>query len=145
MTKGLNTNVLYGAIAGAILGDIIPTPGDALAFLMQRKLRDEWTKGNLSAKEYWAKQALYYYTFNAAWWGLVLLVVSQIKGDAKDKLKVALGMAGAGIVLGVILKNIRKDEKENLAVRNGVANSLLDSYENSHGLHDKNTKQTIKK
>ena len=104
------TAVLYGVLVGGVAGNLIPTVGDALYFYFSKKNRDKFAKGEMSAAEYWGKEALGYYTFNAISWGVVLLIVSQIKGDFKKKLNVAMVLAGSGIVAGVIIKNIKDDK-----------------------------------
>ena len=104
------TAVLYGALIGGIAGNLIPTAGDALYFYLSKKNRDAFAKGEMSATEYWSKEAIGYYTFNAISWALVLLIVANIKGDFKKKLNVALMLTGAGIVGGVIIKNIKEDK-----------------------------------
>jgi hypothetical protein len=43
---------------------------------------------------------------------LVAGVTISIKGDATKKLKVAGALIGAGAVLAVLYKNIKKDEKQ---------------------------------
>ena len=101
--------VLYVGLIGLLLSDIIPTPADALYFNLERKLRDDWKVGKLTAKQYWARETAYYYGLNAIWWLLVIILATKIPGTAKKKMNVALGLIGTGAVVGVIHKNIQKD------------------------------------
>jgi hypothetical protein len=123
-------NMLYTALIAAVAGDIIPTPGDALAFHLQKELRDKWTKGEITSKQYWAKEALNYYTLNSAWWLLVFIITYNIKGTFEDKLKIALALVGGGMVIGVLIKNIKSDETEMLAEKNKEKEQL---YQEKNG------------
>ncbi len=103
------TGALYIGLLGLLLSDIIPTPGDALYFSLERKLRDEWKAGSITAKQYWARETTYYYGLNAAWWLIVILIAINIKGPVTRKMNFALAIIGIGAVSAVIYKNIHKD------------------------------------
>jgi hypothetical protein len=126
-----NTGLLFASVGGAVLGNLIPTPGDALSFHMKRKLRDQWTKGEISSKEYWAREATYYYLFNSAWWLGVGIAAYYTPGDASKKLKTIFLVTGFGAALSVLFKNISNDEKEKLEQVNGIKQKL---YENADDL-----------
>jgi len=100
--------VLYASMLGLVVSDIVPTPADALYFLIEKKLKDQVTAGTITPKEYWTKTAIYYYTLNPIWWIGVLLVTANVQGF-ENKLKIGFGLVGAGAVLGVIGKNIKSD------------------------------------
>ena len=103
------------AIGGLIASDLIPTLGDALYFHKMRKLRDDWTNGRITPKQYWAREAIYYYTFNSAWWAIVGGTAYLLSGgDYKKGIKIGIGLLGAGAVVAVFVKNIQKDNKEGL-------------------------------
>lgn len=104
--------LLYAGLLGLILSDIIPTPADAVYFNVERNLRDKWKRGEIEPKQYWEKTAMAYYLLNPIWWTLVAGVTISIKGDATQKLKIAGALIGAGAVVAIIYKNIKKDEKQ---------------------------------
>lgn len=106
------TAALYVFIIGLALSDIIPTPGDALYFYLERNLRDQWKNGKITPQKYWELEALYYYSTNFLWWTIIFLVALYIPGTAKDKFKVAIAVIGAGMVIGVLFKNVEKDKIE---------------------------------
>lgn len=105
------TGVLYASILGAVLGDIIPTPADAVYFLYERKLRIKLIDKTITPAQYWERTAFAYYILNPIWWLLVFLVTIAIKGDAKKKMSVMFAMIGAGAVIGVLARNIKKDNE----------------------------------
>jgi uncharacterized membrane protein YkvI len=111
--------VLYAVGLGLLLSDLIPTPADALYFYTQRVNKQKLERGQLSVKGYWTRDALAYYGYNAFWWGGVLLATHLIGKDYKQKRNLLIGLAGAGIVIGVIAKNIQKDEQFYTDIKNG--------------------------
>lgn len=110
---GAGVGGIYIAALSFILADTLPTPADAFYFSAQRKLRIKLENGEITPKQYWERDALYYYIFNIIWWTLVFFITVGIKGDAKQKLIVFVSLLSAGAIFGVIANNIRKDEALN--------------------------------
>lgn len=110
-TKGAGEAVLYAGLIGLVLSDIIPTPADAVYFRMMEKNKQKLEQGAITPRDYWTRDALLYYGLNPIWWTLVLVAVVNTKGGIDNKLKLGIGLIGAGAVLGVISKNIREEEK----------------------------------
>lgn len=110
VAAGHGKAVLVAGFLGLVLSDIIPTPGDALYFWDQQRLRQKLEEKKISPKEFWLKNATGYYLYNSAWWAIVFGVVMLSKGDYSQKLKLAMAMAGTGVVIGVLSKNIKKDQ-----------------------------------
>lgn len=111
---GAGIGGIYIAALALIAADILPTPADAFYFSAQRKLRIKLENKEITPKQYWERDALYYYLFNVIWWSLVFLITVGIKGDAKRKLIVFVSLLSAGAIFGVIANNIRKDEALNM-------------------------------
>jgi hypothetical protein len=110
-TKGAGEAVLYAGLLGLVVSDIIPTPADAIYFRMMEKNKQKLEDGKITPREYWTRDAMLYYGLNPLWWTLVLVAVVNMKGGLDDKIKVGIGLVGAGAVIGVISKNIREEEK----------------------------------
>ena len=108
---GYGNAILYAGAIGLLLSDVIPTPADALYFYLQRKNKEKLSKGDITPKAYWTRDALYYYGLNPIWWSIVLGAMYFTKGDYTKKAKVGLGLLASGIVVGVLYKNIKKDEE----------------------------------
>jgi hypothetical protein len=109
--SGHGNAILYAGTLGLLLSDIIPTPADALYFRLQEKNKQKLEKKEITPRQYWTRDALAYYGLNPLWWSLVLGAVILTKGSVGDKAKVGLGMIGAGVVFGVLNKNIKEEEK----------------------------------
>jgi hypothetical protein len=114
--KGAGEAVLYAGLIGLVVSDIIPTPADAVYFRLMEKNKQKLDSGQITPRQYWTRDAALYYGLNPLWWSLVLLAVVSTKGGLDNKIKLGVGLVGAGAVLGVISKNIREEEnlKKNL-------------------------------
>lgn len=108
--KGAGEAVLYAGLLGLLISDIVPTPADALYFRSMEKNKQLLEAGKITPKQYWTRDALLYYGLNPLWWSLVLGAVVLSKGDLSSKVKLGIGLVGAGVVIGVINKNIREEE-----------------------------------
>jgi len=110
--KGGHGNaILYAGAIGLLLSDVIPTPADGLYFYLQQKNKAKLQAKEITPKQYWVRDAAYYYGLNPIWWGLVLGSLYLTKGDYTQKAKVGIALIAAGAVIGVLNKNIKKDEK----------------------------------
>lgn len=110
-TQGAGEAVLYAGLLGLLVSDIIPTPADAVYFRLQEKNKQKLDAGVITPKQYWTRDALMYYGLNPLWWSLVLVAVVNTKGGLDNKLRLGLGLIGAGAVIGVLSKNIKEEEK----------------------------------
>ena len=108
--SGHGNAVLYAGALGLILSDVIPTPADAIYFSLQQKNKAKLEAKELTPKQYWTRDAVMYYGLNPLWWSLVFGAVYLTKGDYNQKLKVGFGLLATGVVVGVLSKNIKKDE-----------------------------------
>ena len=66
------TKILYAVGIGLLLSDLIPTPADAVYFKYQSENKDKLQSKAITPKQYWQRDALGYYGFNAVWWTSVL-------------------------------------------------------------------------
>lgn len=103
---------LYALLIGMALGNIIPSISDGYYFFLQKKLRDQWKNGEITAKEYWTKNSLYYYLVPCSYWIALSIIIINVKGDATKKLKMSAAAIGAGAVLAIILKMVQTDKKQ---------------------------------
>jgi hypothetical protein len=110
ISSGHGNAIVYAGAIGLLLSDVIPTPADGVYFWLMKKERDKYDKKEITAKQYWTREAMAYYGLNPIWWGIVLGVLYYTKGDYTNKLKVGVGLISAGAVAGVLYKNIKEDE-----------------------------------
>ncbi len=104
--------IIITALIGAAIGDILPTPADGLYFFKQKQLNDQLAKGEITPRKYWIMDAVYYYSLNPLYWLILAFIVYAIKGDYHLKVKVLLVILAGGMVIGILAKNIKKDEQK---------------------------------
>ena len=108
--SGHGNAVVYAGAIGLLLSDIIPTPADAVHFSYMQKQKHKLEKKEITPKEFWRNQAISYYALNPLWWSIVLGALYLTKGTYSQKAKVGLAIIAGGAVIGVLNKNIKKDE-----------------------------------
>ena len=111
MDNSNKTHLVYAVGIGLLLSDLLPTPADALYFYKERINKEKLTKGEITPKQFWTRDALGYYGYNAIWWSLVLGATVMFGKDYKQKRNIMIGLVAGGLVVGVIAKNIKKDEE----------------------------------
>lgn len=104
-----NTLILTALIAAAV-ANALPTVADSFYFDLQFKLKKDLEDGIISPKEYWTKDIVNYYTFTAAWYVFLILVVLAIGGKYETNAKILIVLISGGLVFSVWKKNIEKDE-----------------------------------
>lgn len=100
---------VYVAGIGAIIGEMLPTPSDAVYFSLSRKWRVQLEEGKITPKQYWRRMMTIYYLLDASWWTIVLMTAILVKGDVKRKMIAVGAVVGAGAMIGVMNTIIRKD------------------------------------
>lgn len=105
------TQILLAVGVGLILSDVIPTPADSLYFYQQRINKQKLERGEITSKQYWLRDILGYYGYNPLWWGIVLGASFTLGKDYTQKRNILIGLLAGGAVVGVVMKNIQKDEE----------------------------------
>ena len=105
------TKLLYAVGLGLFLSDLIPTPADAVYFSYMRSNKEKLNEQKITPKQYWTRDALGYYGFNAIWWLGVLGASYALGKDYYQKRNILLSIIAGGAVISVLHKNIKKDEK----------------------------------
>lgn len=114
------SSLLLAVGVGLILSDIIPTPADGLYFKLQQSNKEKLTKGEITPTQYWTRDALAYYGLNPIWWGAVLGASLYFGKTFEQKRNIMLSLVAGGVVVAVLYKNVKKDDKfyaENIMVK----------------------------
>lgn len=88
--------LLYAAISGLIISDLVPTPASAIAYAVSRK---QQSNTNQQARQ---KVASVYNMAVPAWWAVVFAAVHFNKGDFNEKVKLAALLIGGGAAVGIM-------------------------------------------
>lgn len=111
ISSGHGNALLYAGALGLLVSDIIPTPADAVYFRVMEKNKQKLDSGEITPKQYWTREAIFYYGLNPLWWTLFLSALYYTKGDYNTKVKVGLALLAGGAVIGVLNKNIKEEQK----------------------------------
>ena len=103
--------IIYTALIAAAAANLIPTPADSIYFMRQQKLKEQLEKGEISVEHYWYHDIGGYYLYTATYYGLIIATIAAIGGSYKTNARILLGLAGAGLVVGVMFRNIQKDKE----------------------------------
>jgi len=103
--------ILLALGTGLILSDIVPTIADFFVFKKDQELKEELEKGIITPKQYWEKFAFAYYTYNPIYWALLLGASMYLGKDYTQKRNIMISLITGGAVIGVLAKNIKKDEE----------------------------------
>lgn len=94
--------LLYAALAGVVVSDVLPTPAMTIAHLRIKLLQQKSKDGQLSQKE--LEQALsktYSYAL-PAWWIAVFATIHFHKGTFEQKARLAVFMVIGGAAIGML-------------------------------------------
>lgn len=108
--SGNGNTLIITALVAAAIANALPTPADGFYFSMQQRIKAQLESGEITPREYWTKDILHYYTFTAAWYIFLILLVLAIGGKYETNAKILVFIISGGLVLGVWKKNIEKDE-----------------------------------
>lgn len=108
--SGNGNALIYTAVIAAIVANCTPTPADAIYFRRQQVDKALLNDQKITPKQFWLRNTFGYYFYTAAWYGAVLLVVTSANVDYKTKAKIGIALLSAGIIVGVVSKNIQKDQ-----------------------------------
>lgn len=103
------TALLYSALAGAIVSDVIATPASAWSYYQMRKFKEQEQSGLITSKEAEQKIGRAYYTALPTWWMLVFAMVHFHKGNFNEKAKFALVLVSGGAIIGSVYKTYLKN------------------------------------
>ena len=111
LNNGNGDAIVYTALLAAILANCTPTPADAIFFYREQVDKALLQKKQITPKQFWVRTTIGYYGYTAAWYALCLGIVIAAGGTYKTKAKILIGLISGGLVIGVIAKNIQKDEE----------------------------------
>lgn len=119
---GNGNAIIFTALAAAAIANTLPTPFDAIYFSRQRSLKEKLENGTISIENYWYHDVGEYYLWTSLWYVSLFIGLSAVGGAYKNNSRALIALVGAGAVLGVIQKNIKKD-KDIQSLRESLANN----------------------
>jgi len=118
MSNGGENGALYIALLSAGVGNLLPSPADALIFWRQQVNTQKWVQGEITSTQKWQRELFWYYVSAPAWYGALFAGVYFFGKTTKQKLMIATAVIGGGAIIGVVANNIKKDDKLVADLRN---------------------------
>lgn len=104
----LGSLLVYSALIGLMLTDAVPNPGDALASLKEKSLRQKMEDGQITDSKYRKGTIDAASLYAPIWWAGSLLAVFAYKGDALAKGKLAGLLVLGGVLTALALDATQK-------------------------------------
>jgi hypothetical protein len=108
--NGDGNAIVMAALLGAAIANSLPTPFDAIYFNRQQKLKQDLEAGKITPKTYWYHDIGEYYLWTTLWYVCLIGIVKLMDGNFNNNVRLVLVLASGGLVIGVMQKNIQKDE-----------------------------------
>ena len=108
---GNGNALIFTALIAAAVANSLPTPFDAIYFSRQRKFKQELEEGKITPKKYWLHDAGEYYLWTTLWYVGLVVGVAALGGTYKNNARALIALTSAGLVIGVVQKNIKMDEE----------------------------------
>ena len=110
--NGDGNSLIYAALIAAMVANAVPTVADGWYFSLQQKWKQQLEEGKITPEQYWTRDIGHYYTITAGYYGIVLLSMLALnKNSFSTNSKILLGILGGGLVIGVGMKNVKKDKE----------------------------------
>lgn len=121
ISEGNGNTLIYTALIAAAIANTIPTPFDGIYFRRVNTLQRRFDEGQISAEKLEWHVAGEYYLWTSLWYAALFTGVYAFGGKYKTNARILLGLAGGGLVLGAIYKNIEvnKEVEKRRAMKNG--------------------------
>jgi hypothetical protein len=123
MTEGINrivkqgdgNTLLFIAILSAAAANALPTPMDSVYFFRVSELKRQYEAGKISAENFEWHTAGEYYLWTTLWYLGIGGVLLAANNDYKNNIKLLFTLLAAGLVVGVVQKNVQKDKEAEAA------------------------------
>jgi hypothetical protein len=107
VSEGNGNTLIYTALIAAAVANTLPTPFDGIYFRRVNTLQREYDEKKISAENLEWHVAGEYYLWTSLWYVALFAGIYSFGGKYKDNAKVLLALAGSGLVIGAVAKNIK--------------------------------------
>jgi len=107
VSEGNGNTLIYTALIAAAVANTLPTPFDGIYFRRVNTLQREYDDKKISAEKLEWHVAGEYYLWTSLWYVALFAGIYSFGGKYKDNAKVLLALAGSGLVIGAVAKNIK--------------------------------------
>jgi len=107
VSEGNGNTLIYTALIAAAVANTLPTPFDSIYFRRVNTLQREYDDKKISAENLEWHVAGEYYLWTSLWYVALFAGIYSFGGKYKDNAKILLALAGSGLVIGAVAKNIK--------------------------------------
>jgi len=107
VSEGNGNTLIYTALIAAAVANTLPTPFDGIYFRRVNTLQREYDEKKITAEKLEWHVAGEYYLWTSLWYVALFAGIYSFGGKYKDNAKVLLALAGSGLVIGAVAKNIK--------------------------------------
>jgi hypothetical protein len=107
VAEGNGNTLIYTALIAAAVANTLPTPFDGIYFRRVNTLQREYDEKKISPEKLEWHVAGEYYLWTSLWYVALFAGIYSFGGKYKDNAKVLLALAGSGLVIGAVAKNIK--------------------------------------
>lgn len=107
VSEGNGNTLIYTALIAAAVANTLPTPFDGIYFRRVNTLQREYDDKKITAENLEWHVAGEYYLWTSLWYVALFAGIYSFGGKYKDNAKILLALAGSGLVIGAVAKNIK--------------------------------------
>jgi hypothetical protein len=107
VAEGNGNTLIYTALIAAAVANTLPTPFDGIYFRRVNTLQREYDEKKITAEKLEWHVAGEYYLWTSMWYLALFAGIYSFGGKYKDNAKILLALAGSGLVIGAVAKNIK--------------------------------------
>jgi len=107
VSEGNGNTLIYTALIAAAVANTLPTPFDGIYFRRVNTLQREYDEKKITAEKLEWQIAGEYYVWTSLWYVALFAGIYSFGGKYKDNAKILLALAGSGLALGAVAKNIK--------------------------------------
>jgi hypothetical protein len=107
VSEGNGNTLIYTALIAAAVANTLPTPFDGIYFRRVNTLQREYDEKKITAENLEWHVAGEYYLWTSLWYVALFAGIYSFGGKYKDNAKILLALAGSGLVIGAVAKNIK--------------------------------------
>ena len=111
VADGNGNTLIYTALIAAAVANTLPTPFDGIYFRRVNTLQREYDEKKITAEKLEWHVAGEYYLWTSLWYVALFGGIYSFGGKYKDNAKVLLALAGSGLVIGAVAKNIKVNKE----------------------------------
>jgi hypothetical protein len=111
VAEGNGNTLIYTALIAAAVANTLPTPFDGIYFRRVNTLQREYDEKKITAEKLEWHVAGEYYLWTSLWYVALFAGIYSFGGKYKDNAKVLLALAGSGLVIGAVAKNIKVNKE----------------------------------